>query len=349
MKKFKLSSIVMLLIGAALLLVEGAFASFGVQTRLEMPYGHTIQMNGISNEIWVDYIIENLFKDNTFMSYCFDESEYVLNGKVVHIPQAGAKGTVVKNRSSFPATTVRRTDTDINYSLDSFTTDPRHVTNTEEAEASYAKMDSVMNEDISSLAEAVGDELLYKWAPTTSATIIRTTGALVATALATSATGTRRALLKEDLKKAQKIMNKLNIPKNDRYALIPTDMFSQLQDDADLKLRDGVTGGELNLKEGVIAKLYGFNLMERSSVLEYDDTATPVPYAPGATGTTTDHLAVLCWQKNAVAKAKGSIDVYANQDDALYYGSVVSTETRMGGRKRRTNGEGVIAIVQTES
>lgn len=298
----------------------------------------------IQQEFWVNYIIENLFKDNSFLSKCHDESDYVLSGSVVHIPQAGAKPTVVKNRSTLPATVVQRTDTDITYALDVYTTDPTLITNAEQKEISYEKIGSVLGEHVESLVETYADDVLYKWAPTASAQITPTTGAVVATAMAPGATGTRKKFLKEDLKKAQTIMNKNNIPKNDRYALFPTDMLAQLMEDADLVKRDGANGNEVDLKNGVVSRLYGFNIMERSDTTVYD--VANAPKAPGAATAATDNLAVICWQKHAVAKALGTTDFFENKQDATHYGDIYSALVKLGGRKRRSNGEGVVAIVQ---
>lgn len=301
----------------------------------------------IQQEFWVNYIIDNLFKDNSFLMKCFDESDSVLAGSVVHIPQAGAKPTVIKNRSSFPATIVKRTDTDITYTLDVYSTDPTLITNAEEKEISYDKIGSVLGEHVSSLDESYSDDILYKWAPTVPGNIVTTSGDLVDDALAPSATGTRRAFVKKDLKKAQKIMNKQNIPKEDRYALFPTDMYSQLTDDTDLVKRDGVNGGEVDLKNGIVMKLYGFNLMERSATTIYD--LLNVPKAPEAAGVATDNMAVICWHKNCVAKAKGSAKFFESLGLAENYGDTYSAEIKLGGRKRRANGDGVVAIVQKAS
>lgn len=300
----------------------------------------------IQQEFWVNYIIESLFKENEFMSKSFDESDNVLNGSVVHIPQAGVASTVVKNRSSFPATAVRRTDTDISYTLDIYSTDPRHITNAEEKEISYDKMGSAIGEDISALNESYAEDLLYKWAPTVTTQILRTTGGLVATSLAPGATGTRKLFLKEDLKRAQALMNKQNIPKTERYALFPSDIYQELTADATLMARDGANGAELSMKDGVVLRLYGFNIMERSDTTIFTNAAPPVPKAPGTATAVTDNQAIICWQKNAVAKALGSTDFFENKKDALFFGDVYSMEVKMGGRKRRSDGKGVIAIVQ---
>jgi hypothetical protein len=343
MKPFKFLTF---LIGAVLLLATSALNAVGIQTEIKMPPGQTLQVNGIANEIWVNYIIGNLFKDNSFLTKCHDESEYVLGGAVVHIPQAGAKPNVVKNRTVYPATMVRRTDTDITYAIDEYSTDPTHITDAEAKEISYDKINSVLGEHIAALTENYADDLLYKWAPTLAAQMVRTTGSASSTALAPGATGTRKKFVKADLQAARAVMNKNNIPLEERYALIPTDMYMQLIEDADLLVRDGASGGEIDLKNGIVMKLYGFNIMERSATTVYDNTGTPVPKAPGAATATTDNLSILCWQKHAVAKALGSTKFFETIGNAENYGDVYSAAVRLGGRKRRTNGEGVVAIIQ---
>lgn len=302
--------------------------------------------NGIQQEFWVNYIIDNLFKDNSFLTKCYDESDYVLQGSVVHIPQAGAKPVVVKNRSSYPATAVRRTDTDVTYALDVYTTDPTHIPDAETKEISYDKIGSVIGEHVSSMEDAYADDMLIKWAPSASTAFVKTTGAAVATSLSTGASGTRNKFVKEDLKKMQTLFNKQGVSKNERYALFPSDLLAELQDDADLKTRDGVNGNELDLKNGVVMKLYGFNIMERSDSAVYTNAATPVVKALGAATATTDCQAVFVWQKDCIAKAKGSVSFFENLKDALYYGDIYSALVKLGGRKRRANGEGVAAIVQ---
>jgi len=332
------------MVGLILVLAIGVTSAF-VALPKQNPSNMVIHTNGIQKEVWVDYIISNLFKSSDFMNYCFNESNSVLNGAVVHIPQAGSKATVVKNRSSLPATISQRTDTDITYALDVYTTDPTLIRNADQLEISYDKIGSVLTEHVESLREVIGDYLLYSWCPTVTGQIIRTTGSAVATALAPSATGTRKKFLKEDLKEAQRLMNKQNIPAEDRYALVPTDMYSQLMDDTDLIKRD--VGKEVDLRTGVVMELYGFKILQRSATTIYDAASPPQPKAVDAVGATTDNLAVICWQKNMVAKAMGTVDFFENLRSPEYYGDVYSAEVRLGGRKRRSDGAGVVAIVQT--
>jgi hypothetical protein len=298
-------------------------------------------------ENWVDYIMENLYKDNEFLEQSFSESDNVLGGVVVHIPQAGAKPTVVKNRSSFPATAVRRTDSDVTYPLDTFSTDPTHIPNLEKNEISYDKQESVFGDHRQSLSENIADEILYKWVNALPAgNILRTTGSLVASALSPGATGTRRKFVKESLADARKLMNKQKISKQNRFALIPSDLYAELLEDSDLKQRDGVNGGETDFKEGKLVKLYGFVLIERAETTVFDNASTPAAKVPGAATATSDNQAVVCWQKECVARAVGTINFFEKTNDPQFYGDVYSADVKAGGRRRRANSEGVVAIVQ---
>ena len=168
-------------------------------------------------EVFATYVVEKLRKTNPFLQYAVDESSSVLGGAVVHIPQAGASPTVVKNRSTFPATAVMRTDSFVTYSLNVFSTTPTHITWHEENEISYDKTDSVLRDHVETLMETVGDEILYAWVTGTlangnadtipAASVIRTSGSSVA-ATESGQTGNRKALSYADVQAAQALMNK---------------------------------------------------------------------------------------------------------------------------------------------
>lgn len=305
------------------------------------------QQNGfaymaVQKETWVDYIMGNLFKDNEFLNHVYNEGDFVLNGKVVHIPQAGSIPNVVKNRTALPGTTVQRADTDVTYALDWYTSDPTVITNAEEKEVSYDKMGSVIGEHISGVNQAMADDLLYKWSPTLAAQIIRTSGTADAVALAPGATGTRNALTLADLRAAKVKMNKAGVLKTDRFALIPDDMLSQLM--SDTKMTQFYMQQLMDIKEGTVARIEGFTIMTRVAAGIYDTSA--VPKLITAATATTDNLSVLCWQQNGLAKALGLVDFFSRPNDPQYYGDIYSVGVRCGGRIRRSLQESVVAIVQ---
>lgn len=300
----------------------------------------------IEVEIWRNDIVEALYKDNGFLRRCFNADEFVLQGKVVHIPQAGTNSGSQKNRSSLPATVNKRSDSDITYALDEYTTDPVLIPNIDNLQLSYNKRQSVISNDIAGLNELVAEWVLRSWSATAAGSILRTTGAAVG-ATAPSGTGNRKKFVKEDLKRASVLMNKQNIPKAGRVALFPSDLLGYLQDDADLIKRD--VGAELDLKNGIIMRLYGFEIMERSTTTLYTNAGTPVPKDPGASGAATDNQTVQCWHPMSVEGALGMVNTFESLNDPLYYGDIFSFLMMYGGRIRRSDAKGVVSIVEDAS
>src|SRR5690554_5375359 len=163
----------------------------------------------IQKEVWENDIVESLWADNAFLNYAYNADQFVLAGKVVHIPQAGAAPGTVVNRTSLPAAVSKRTDTDITYAIDEITTNPVHIPNADEVELSYDKRRSVLSETTSAINEAAALNMLFRWSPTAAAAIIRTSGSAVSTHT-DSATGYRKAIKLADVKAAQKLFNKSN-------------------------------------------------------------------------------------------------------------------------------------------
>lgn len=350
-KKIKMKKIIAvffnLLMGVVLAsaMGGGGFAALGIGAGLSLikTGGSGLQM-AIQKELWQNDIIEALWADNAFLQYAFNADQYVLAGKVVHIPQAGTSVSATTNRSSLPANVTTRTDTEINYSLDEITTDPILIPNADTIELSYDKRNSVLTDSKQAIAQAAALNLLFKWNPTAAGNITRTTGAAVAAHTA-SATGNRKKFVVADLKAAKKVMDKQNIPSTERYVLIDADMYDQLTEDMTAtQYRD--FSSAINPATGVVGMLYGFNIMMRSEVARYTNAATPVPISWATAGSAADNAAVLCWHKNSVERALGLVDFFERLGDPTYYGDIYSALVRVGGRIRRADAKGIIAIVQ---
>ena len=313
-------------------------------------------ISAIPVEIFAAYIINKLHRDNPHLNFATDESSMVLGGAVVHIPQAGSLPNVVKNRNSFPATAVQRGDTNITYTLDVFTTDPTHITWHEEHEISYNKTDSVLGEHVATLVEVLGDNMLYNWIQglkkvngaytldtIPSSNIILTSGDTAAVNPTDGQTGTRKKLVYGDLQKAQALMNKSNVPKEDRYCILESYMYQQLIDSLSQNMMAAFQAGA-DLKNGIVGKFAGFNVLERGSVLAFKADGTPV--LPGEALGATDNIASLCWQQASVSKAQGDLKPFQQIENPMYYGDIFSALVKFGGRCRREDWKGVIAIAQ---
>jgi hypothetical protein len=302
--------------------------------------------NGIEVEIWTNWIADNLFRGIEFLKNCTRADQYVLNGKVVHIPQAGAKPNATKNRAfnGAGATKVKRTDVDVTYALDEYTTDPTVIEDAANVQLSYNKMDSVLGDHVGVLNELILDNTLNVWMPITASRILRTTGANV-TAHLPVATGTRKAITLDDIANARMVMNKHKVPAKDRYAIMSEDMFRQLSNQlAVTSTRDYSV--MLDPVEGEIKRLYGFTIITTPTMPIYDNAGTPALRPVGAAGAITDNDAVLFYHKSFVELALGEIKFFENEGSAIDYGDVYSALVRMGGRKRYADETGVLALVQ---
>jgi hypothetical protein len=303
-----------------------------------------LRVADVQREIWIDAVVSKLFADNAILGRVSRDDAYVLGGKVVHLPQAGANLGGEVNRTVFPAGVVQRTDTDVTYPLNVYTTNPALLQNAEQAELSYDKMVDLMTDQIEWLDGALTADLLYAWTGVGAAQQLRTSGSDSALNLAPSATGTRKTLTAADFKRAMVVLNKANVSKVDRIALLDSDMLGELLDDPLLTSRD-VTK-EADYKEGRVARLYGFDIMERSELPVYTNAAPPVKKAVGAAGAAADNKSSLFFQKNALAMAMGDKDFFENKQDPTYYGDIYSMLLRAGGRQRRSDGKGVVSIIQ---
>jgi hypothetical protein len=312
------------------------FISLFILSAIPQPGG---AMKGTVLEVWASYIIERFWKDNSFLKFAYDDSDYVVQGRIVHIPQPGSKPAVVKNRATFPGTAVRRNDTDILYALDEYTTDPTHIPNIDAIHLSYNKQDSVLGDHMSILNETVADDMLIKWG--SNSTVVKTTGDAVAPI--TGQTGNRKGFDQKDLKSLMVKMNANKVPKTDRYVLIDDNMYEYFYDSL------GTTNAKdfsrfADVENGVVGKLHGFSIMTRSSVLATDNADAVKPL--GAVLGAADNLASLAWQKNSVAFAMGDKKLFQDTNNPLYFGDIHSALVMAGGRVRRSDGQGAYIIEQ---
>jgi len=294
----------------------------------------------VQKEIWQRTIVEGLFADDSFLSRAVNDDMYVNEGKKVHIPNAGAPSGVVVNRDSLPATVFKRTDQDVDYTLDELTTNPILIPYADMVELSYNKRNSVIDQDRKELIFKAAEAMLAKWLPA-AANRVQTTGTGVP-AWTPSATGLRKKITPADVAALQVRMNADNVPQTDRYLLLDAQMYQQLL--------DGMTNTQAigffqaaDVKRGVMGMLYGFEVMVRSTVYRFTADGTLKPY--GADGAATDLAGGLAWQRDSLSRALGEVVMFDQVDNPLYYGDVYSFLVRVGGTIRRYDKKGVYAIV----
>jgi hypothetical protein len=309
-------------------------------TSFLLPKG--VAFMAVQKEIWTKDIIENLFKDNEFALRSFNADQYVLQGKVVHIPNAGAPSAVTKNQTVFPQAAVKRPDTEILYAIDTFYTTPRHIEAIEQFELSYDKRQSAVGEDQAALIQACMDSLLWRWAPLNTNGLL-TTGAAVPASIA-GGVGNRKAFDKTLLQQIKLKLDLSLIPAKGRVALLNAqhynDFFNSLSEGEKTNFNNVA-----DLKNGIVGRYMGFDIMMRSTVLRYRganlaacvvvDEQDP---AFAASDKTNDRGASLIYHDKSVERARGEVRMFDGVDRPEYYGDIFSFILRLGGRQRRVSG-----------
>ena len=265
----------------------------------------------LQKEIWLNDIVEPLFAGNTFAGRAINHSAFV-NGRTVHVPNAGNPPAVVKNRATFPATAAQRTDTDLTYQINEYTTDPVHITNAEEVELSYDKRQSVLGTLCLALADKVHTDLLDAWIA----------GAKAANDLTANTAG----FDKDDVLKLAQAFNADDIPQEGRVLLLGAAGYASL-----LKSLTDFEGqsflASANAQTGSLGRIYGFEVYQRSVV------STGTPAYKG-----------LAWHKDSVSRALGGVELFTDDQNPLYYGDIFSALVRAGGAVVRSDKKGIVRI-----
>lgn len=303
-------------------------------------------MAGVLTEVWVRDIEEVLFaKNNEFLRASVSHDAFVVN-KTVHVPQAGSLPGAVKNRTVFPAAIIDRSDTTLDYELDSFSVDPVRIGRIEEVQISYAKRQSVMKQHLNILMDIIAKEGIFNWASDTGANQVRTSGADSTLNLPAGATGTRKKLTVGDLAKVVQVFDDQDVPDDGRWLMLPSKMYQEFFGITELIREDII--GKTTLPTGVLDKVLNFNVIKRSSstVVKYNNDATPQRKAVGAASASDDNFGAIAWHVDFVATALGAIEVFANEKDAPNYGTIISADVLSKTTKLRSDEAGIVTLIQ---
>jgi hypothetical protein len=109
--------------------------------------------------------------------------------------------------------------------------------------------------------------------------------------------------------------------------------------------------GRAVLPTGDLPEVLGMKILVRSSTQAYDQSGTPARKVLLATGSiaapaATDNNSIMVVHQSYVRKAMGDIKFYEDMGNPLYYGDLYSAQVFHGASKSRTNGEGIVQIVQ---
>jgi hypothetical protein len=135
------------------------------------------------------------------------------------------------------------------------------------------------------------------------------------------------------------------VPAMGRFMVIPASMFYGLFTDSDL-VRSRATVSKDMLEKGVIAELFGFNIIKRGEAVVYTSAGTNTIKAIGANEAVTDCAGAVGFSQFMTSQALGEIMVYLNEGDAKSYGDIMSAEVNHGAHFLRNNNVGRVSIAQ---
>jgi hypothetical protein len=290
-------------------------------------------------------ISEQLFPDNSFLNFAINDDAYV-NGNSVELPQSGTIPSVLVDNSTFPIPVSLRADSAVNYTLENLNTEVTHIPTVEVlTEAGGAmKRASITNQQAAALRTKAGTRCLINWG--TGATAIPTTGA-ARTPSAPSGTGTRKKFVRADLLAAIEELMSGDVPtpvNGANLMLVVNSAFYTDLIDIDEFIRADALGRQGALITGQVGRIYGCDVIMRSSVLVTDNT--DAVKADGAAAAVTDQGAALLYHPDYVRKATGAFKVYVEADKPQYAGTIMSSELRFGSRRARSDGKGIALIFE---
>jgi len=285
---------------------------------------------------------KNLFPANEFYRMSKNDSAFV-NADSVQLPHVGTIPTVALDRTD-KGVASKRTDTPSEYKLHEFSTDPTWLQYSEALLVSYDKRASILEEHVKALNTAVANYMAAAWGGSANVTTLRTSGGNRPVIGVPSGTGVRQRLVLADIQKVATQFNTDDIPQDGRYAAITPAFMEDMLQIPEVKSSD--FNKVKPLVEGTVGYFMGINFYVRSKVNIFTTGGTIRPYGQ-ATTAATDCAGAIFWHRDMVRHATGSSKVFLNVDDAELYGSKMSAVTRAGGLAARTDGKGVINMVET--
>jgi len=294
-------------------------------------------------------LAKQLFPDNAFYTNALRDGGsrgIAIDAKTVQVTEEGTIPDSVLDPTTFPLAATVRTDATTEYETHLFATKPTVVTDDEELLVNYDRRSVILTAHGKRLNTDVANFIAHAWASNADGTFL-TTGTTSRTASAPGATGNRKKATKDDILKIQEYFDKLDILPQDRYAVLPTELYSDLA-----QIDDFINYEKRGLVDmismGLIGEIYGFRIFKRSAVVNYDMTTptTPVLRAIGAAGGANDSLAGIFWQAQTVRYAYGNPTVYVNTNRGEYLGTTLNTAVRSGGYTSYSDGKGVAMLIQ---
>ncbi|MBQ7530844.1 MAG: hypothetical protein IJT12_03990 [Paludibacteraceae bacterium] len=274
--------------------------------------------------IFTDILKTKLYPKTEWLSRLGNFDAFV-KANTINLSEIGADPNVVKDNSTWPLTPVQRTDTGIAIPLATFDTVPTHITNVEELETSYDKVESAVQQHVNALKAAIGKSAAYNLAPATHAAATP----LIQTSGAARGDGNKR-LTFADVLALRTAFNKANLPMEDRVLLLSADH------EADLMLEDANRYRAM-METGKIA---GFDIYVCNQTPFYSIVSSVLTKSAATATTGLQSSVAFC--AGETMRALGDIKGEPEERWADYRGWIFGAQVRFVGQPLRALGYGAI-------
>ena len=266
---------------------------------------------GLNREIWIPEIIEKFYPDDSFLTYSKSLDAWVDNNKL-NLQEAGVDPAVYVDNELYPIPIAVRTDIPHEILLKRFDTGNTVHVNAIEVEESAGKRQSVTEGHRNSLRQKFARLAAFNWAPAED-------GAYTPVKATDGKKNKRgyKGMTYEMVMDMELAFDEMEIPGEDRI-LVLNPLHAM-----DLRLQD------LDMYKAFYneKKLFSFNVV-RSSLNPRYNGATGKKLAWTAPVSATDAPSSLFYSKEAVAKARGTVDMYSRLNDPEYRGDVIGFNMR---------------------
>ena len=216
----------------------------------------------------------------------------------------------------------------------------------------YNKRQTKQEQQAAEINTKVAAYTMEHWCPKLEANILKTTGSARPSNVM-GFTSQRKALTKEDLLKVLNLMMRMGVSGmgGNWYGMVTADMYTDL-----LAIPEFVdyykTGNQSRLKEGVIGRILGIDIFQRSTEEGHNGVLYNGKTPLRGDADVKDSLlsGALFWNDKMVCRAEGRLRTIINAEAPGYLGgTIIESFTRYGADIIRDDQKGVIALLEDKA
>lgn len=307
-------------------------------------------MAEIRTTIYSSELQKLIFPENSFYKKSIGEAGVADTTEQLEKPVQTAISKAKEGApKSLPLSVETSTDKTKKYNTTLIYCQPLLIDSQSELLVNYNKRNSKQEQQAGEINTKVAAYTMAHWCPTAKTNILKTSGNARPSNIM-GFTSQRKALTKEDLLKVLNLMMRMGVSGmgGNWFGMVTADMYTDL-----LAIPDFVdyykTGNESKLKEGVIGRILGIDIFQRST----DEGHCGVLYNGekplSGDAEVKDSLlsGALFWHDKMVCRAEGKLRTVVNTNAPGYLGgTIIESFCRYGADIIRDDQKGVISLLE---